>query len=70
MIDDVWGVVALTILVVAACVALFYEALGLMTKYLPRARRLHRMRVVLLIVILLAAQIAQVWLYCGGILLR
>ena len=58
-----WITVGVTGLSVIACVILHYEALHLVSDFLPTPKRNHRVRVTFLIVCLLLVHIAEIWIF-------
>jgi hypothetical protein len=53
-------------LIVTICIVLHYEALRLLTDYLPTPPHHHRRRIVLLILCLLLLHIVEVWIFGSG----
>lgn len=63
---DNWLVVATAIGIVVVCVVLHYEVLSLCNRYLPALSHRRRPRVLILIWVVLAAHIAEIWLFGLG----
>ena len=61
-----WITLAVTMLIVTLCVVLHYEALRLLTDYLPTPHHHHRRRIVILILCLLLLHIVEIWIFGGG----
>jgi hypothetical protein len=61
-----YGVALVSVLLVVACVLLHYEVLRKLSDWLDRLRQLHRTRVLVLILGLLATHIAEIWIYALG----
>ena len=61
-----YGVAAISVLLVILCVLLHYEVLRKLSDWLDRMGRLHRTRVLVLILGLLATHIAEIWIYAAG----
>ena len=61
-----YGVAVASIFLVISCVLLHYEALRKLSDWLDRLRQLHRTRVLVLILGLLAAHIVEIWIYAFG----
>lgn len=58
-----YGVAGISVVLVIVCVLLHYEVLRKLSDWLDRMRRLHRTRVLVLILGLLATHIGEVWVY-------
>ena len=56
-------VLGISVLVTVLCVMLHYEVMSLTSWALSHVRRLRRMRIVLLILALLGAHVAEVWIF-------
>lgn len=61
-----YGVAGVSIVLVVACVLLHYEVLRKISDWLDRLRQLHRTRVLVLILGLLATHIFEIWIYAVG----
>ncbi len=61
-----YGVAGVSVLLVVACVLLHYEVLRKISDWLDRLGQLHRTRVLVLILGLLATHIAEIWVYALG----
>ena len=61
-----YGVAAISVVLVILCVLLHYEVLRKLSDWLDRMGRLHRTRVLVLILGLLATHIVEIWIYAGG----
>jgi hypothetical protein len=61
-----WLVVLATLVIVALCVALHYEVLAGCNRYLPRLSGPPRRRLLSLMFAILAAHIAEIWLFGLG----
>jgi hypothetical protein len=61
-----YGVAGISVVLVVACVLLHYEVLRKISDWLDRLRQLHRMRVLVLILGLLATHIGEIWIYALG----
>lgn len=64
--QGITAVIIGTIIIVALCVLLHYEGLRLMSDYIPKPRRHHRKRVILLIFCLLTMHVVEIWLFGIG----
>jgi hypothetical protein len=58
-----YGVAAISVVLVIVCVLLHYEVLRKLSDWLDRMIRLHRTRVLVLILGLLATHICEIWVY-------
>jgi hypothetical protein len=63
---DNWIVVLAALAIVGLCVTLHYEVLAASSRYLPVLIRRQRPRVLVLICFLLAAHVAEIWLFGLG----
>lgn len=61
-----YGVAGLSVVLVVLCVLLHYEVLRKISDWLDRLRSLHRTRVLILILGLLATHICEIWIYAVG----
>lgn len=61
-----WLVVATATLIVSICVVVHYEVLNVCNRYLPILTHRRRRRVLILIFVVLATHIAQIWLFGLG----
>ena len=61
-----YAVAAISVVLVILCVLLHYEVLRKLSDWLDRMGRLHRTRVLVLILGLLATHIVEIWIYAGG----
>jgi hypothetical protein len=61
-----WLVVASTTFIVALCVVAHYEVLSACNRYLPVLSARRRRRVLILIFVVLAAHVAEIWLFGIG----
>ncbi len=61
-----YAVAGVSVVLVVLCVLLHYEVLRKISDGLDRLRQLHRTRVLLLILGLLAAHICEIWIYALG----
>jgi len=64
--SDNWVVVLATVGIVTACVVAHYEVLSACNRYLPQVSHRRRPRVLILICVVLAAHVAEIWLFGGG----
>lgn len=62
-----WSALLLTLALIGLCVVLHYEVLERLNLYLPRWRLPARPRVLLAIVFILLAHIAEIWLFGIGL---
>lgn len=58
-----WIVAAVTIVAVVVCVSLHYEALKVISNFLPTPKRQHRRRVVFLILCLMVVHCIEIWIF-------
>ena len=58
-----WIVAAVTIVAVVVCVSLHYEALKMISNFLPTPKRQHRRRVVFLILCLMVIHCIEIWIF-------
>lgn len=65
MTGEHWITVAVTILVVALCVVLHFEALRLLTDRLPTLPHHHRRRILMLISFLIVLHSAEIWIFAA-----
>ena len=61
-----FSVAGISVVLVVACVLLHYEVLRKISDWLDRLRQLHRTRVLVLILGLLATHICEIWIYAVG----
>jgi len=61
-----WIVVATTITVVMICVGLHYEVLSNCNRLLPHVGHRHRRRIFILILFILVAHVAEIWVFTFG----
>jgi hypothetical protein len=61
-----FGVAGVSIVLVVICALLHYEVLRALSDWLDRMKRLHRTRVLVLILGLLATHICEIWVYAFG----
>lgn len=61
-----YGVAAISVVLVVVCVLLHYEVLRKLSDWLDRMRSLHRVRVLVLILGLIATHICEIWVYSLG----
>lgn len=61
-----YGVAGISVVLVVLCVLLHYEVLRKISDGLDRLRQLHRTRVLVLILGLLATHICEIWIYAAG----
>ena len=61
-----YGVAVIAVVLVILCVLLHYEVLRKLSDWLDRMGQLHRTRVLVLILGLLATHIAEIWIYALG----
>lgn len=61
-----YGIALISVLLVVVCVLLHYEVLRKMFDWLDRLRQLHRTRVLVLILGLLATHVVEIWIYAVG----
>lgn len=61
-----WLVVVGAIAIVSACVVLHYEVLNACNRYLPVVSHLRRRRVLILIFVVLATHVVEIWLFGAG----
>lgn len=61
-----YGVAGISIALVVICVLLHYEVLRKLSDWLDRLQQLHRTRVLVLILGLLATHIFEIWIYAVG----
>lgn len=63
MPENVWIVASVTLLAVIICVTIHYEALRVVSDFLPTPKHHHRRRVILLILCLLFVHIVEIWVF-------
>jgi hypothetical protein len=61
-----WLVVVSAIVIVSACVVLHYEVLNACNRYLPVLSHRRRRRVLILIFVVLATHVIEIWLFGAG----
>ena len=61
-----WLVVVSAIAIVSACVVLHYEVLNACNRFLPVLSHRRRRRVLILIFVVLATHVAEIWLFGAG----
>ena len=61
-----WIVVATTLVVVMLCVSVHYEVLSTLNRLLPHIGHRHRRRIFILILFILVAHVAEIWLFTFG----
>jgi Ion channel len=61
-----YGVAVISVVLVVVCVLLHYEVLRKLSDWLDRMRSLHRTRVLVLILGLIATHICEIWVYSLG----
>ena len=61
-----YSVAGVSVLLVVICVMLHYEVLRKLSDWLERLHPLHRIRVLVLILSLLATHIVEIWIYALG----
>lgn len=61
-----WAVVVLTLAVVVLCIAVHFEVLSNCVRFLPLLTVRRRRRVLALILIILGAHVAEIWLFAFG----
>ena len=61
-----WITAVATAAAVMLCVALHYEGLRVLSRYLPRLLRHHRARIVFMILGLLSLHVLEIWIFGGA----
>jgi hypothetical protein len=61
-----WITVAVTLVIVTACVGIHFEFLSSCNRYLRLLSHIRRRRVLILILVILIAHTIEIWLFAGG----
>lgn len=61
-----WIVVGVTLVSVCLCVALHYEVLSGCSRYLSSGIRAHRWETIVLILVIMTAHVAEMWIFAFG----